>query len=444
MDKLVVEGGNYLRGSLPVGGSKNTALPLMAASLLGGGSCTLTNIPNLKDVTTFAHVLRVAGAKVRFDPDTNELDVDASTVDYPEAPYDLVKKMRASFYMLGALLGRVGKARVSMPGGCSWGPRPVDLHIKGVKEFGASVELDQGYVIAEAPNGRLPGGSFKMEPSSVGATINLLLAAVRAKGGSRIENAAQEPDVVVFGEALKAMGAKIEGLGTETIEIEGVDVLDSVDFRNSADRIELGTYMILAAMAGEPGETVRLNGAGTKFLGNAFRDVFRETGADFTSEGEGADSYVEIAVPGELKPVSITTAPYPGFPTDLQAQWTVLLSQTRGEATVEETIYKDRFRHIPELRRMGLMALQGDGQVDVYGNAELKGATVMSTDLRASVSLVMAGIVAEGRTDVLRVYHLDRGYEELEHKLSDAGIDIRREEYDPQEAEPQRAAELPT
>lgn len=444
MDKLVIEGGNFLKGVLPVGGSKNTALPLMAASILADGKSSFTNIPNLKDVRTFSHVLRVAGAKVQFDPATNQMTVDASSVDYPEAPYDLVKKMRASFYMFGALTARCGQARVSMPGGCSWGPRPVDLHIKGMKAFGADVDLDQGYVIAQAPNGRLPGGSFRLEPSSVGATINLLLAAVRAKGGSRIENAAQEPDVVVFGTALKEMGAQIQGLGTDTIEVQGVDHLNPLDFRNAADRIELGTYMILAAIAGEPGDTVRLEGAGPEHLGEAFIDAFNETGASFTAQGEGAEGYIAVTVPEKLAPVSIKTAPYPGFPTDLQAQWTVLLSQTRGEAVVEETIYHDRFRHIPELRRMGLMALQEKGQVTVYGNAELKGATVMSTDLRASVSLVMAGIVADGRTDVLRVYHLDRGYEELEHKLSNAGINIWREEYDPEEAEPDRAADLPT
>ena len=437
MDKLVLEGGNKLQGSLTVGGSKNTALPLMSAALLAEGTTSLYNVPNLRDVTTFAHVLRVAGASVQFDPDINTMRINASDIDFPEAPYDLVKKMRASFYMLGALLGRCGQARVSMPGGCSWGPRPVDLHIKGMEAFGADIELDQGYVVAHTPNGHRPGGSFRLEPSSVGATINLLLAAVRAKGPSRIENAAQEPDVVVFGRALQQMGAQIDGLGTDTIEVQGVDQLHPIDFRNCADRIELGTYMILAAIAGKPGEAVRLNGSGPEFLGEAFEDAFRQTGAKFSTGGEDGKQYIEVIPPEELQPVSVETSPYPGFPTDLQAQWTVLLSQTSGEAEVVDTIYKDRFKHIPELRRMGLMAIIEHGKVTIYGGTPLKGAEVMSTDLRASVSLVMAGIVAEGRTDVLRVYHLDRGYEELERKLSNAGINIWREQYD-EFSEPER------
>jgi UDP-N-acetylglucosamine 1-carboxyvinyltransferase len=426
MDKLVIEGQHPLRGSLPIGGSKNTALPLMAASILGDGTMTIKNVPHLRDVTTFAHVLRVAGARVQFDPAAHTLTIDAANVDYPEAPYELVRKMRASFYMLGALLGRRGHARVSMPGGCSWGPRPVDLHLKGMKAFGAEIDLEQGYVVARAPGGRLSGGTFEMTPSSVGATINLLLAAVTAEGGCCIENAAREPDVVVFGEALKKMGAKIEGLGTQTIEIEGTNRLYPVEFTNASDRIELGTFMIAAAIAGVPGEPIRLTNAEPDYLGDAFMNAFEQTGAHV----EIGDRYVEVVAPEQLEPVSITTDVYPGFPTDLQAQWSVLLTQADGRGRITDTIYHDRFKHIAELKRMNAYAMVQDNTATVRGGRALRGAQVMSTDLRASVALVLAGLVAEGETQVLRVYHLDRGYDDLEGKLTEAGAQIRRETYE--------------
>lgn len=426
MDKLVIEGKHHLQGTLRVSGSKNTALPLMAASILAEGTSTLENVPNLKDVTTFAHVLRISGASVNFQPEEHWMTIDASRIDFPEAPYDLVKKMRASFYMLGALLGRCGRARVSMPGGCAWGPRPVDLHLRGMEALGAEIRLEKGDVVAHAPGGRLKGGVFHMDPSSVGTTINLLLAAVKAQGSSRIENAAREPDVVVFGEMLKKMGARIEGLGTSTLEIEGVETLHPVDFRNAPDRIELGTFMIAAAIAGKPGDVVHISNAEPAHLGHAFVDAFAQTGVQF-SLGE---DYVDVIPVEELQPVSIETGVYPGFPTDLQAQWTVLLTQARGNARVVDTIYYDRFKHIPELRRMGANAIVIGNEVVVEGNNGLQGAHVMSTDLRASVSLVLAGLVAEGETHVLRVYHLDRGYENLAGKLADAGIPIRREQYE--------------
>jgi len=398
----------------------------MAGALLAEGKSTLDNIPNLRDVTTFSHVLRIAGASVNFNSAEHRMEIDASGVDYPEASYDLVKKMRASFYMLGALIGRCGRARVSLPGGCAWGPRPVDLHLKGMEALGAKIELDQGYVVATAPGGRLDGGVFEMQPSSVGTTINLMLAAVTARGSSRLENAAREPDVVVFGRMLQQMGARIEGLGSDTLEIEGVDTLNPVEFYNAPDRIELGTFMIAAAMAGEPGEPVHISNADPDSLGDAFIDALAKTGTQFTL---GAD-YVDVIAPEELQPVSIVTGVYPGFPTDLQAQWTVLLTQANGNARVVDTIYYDRFKHIPELRRMAANAIVIGNEVVVEGQNRLQGATVMSTDLRASVSLVLAGMVAEGETHVLRVYHLDRGYENLDGKLAAAGIQIRREEYD--------------
>lgn len=428
MDKLVIQGRHPLRGTLPVSGSKNTALPLMAAAMMGGGTTMLRNIPVLRDVFTFSNVLRITGCRVCFRPEEGDeaMTVDASEIHFPEAPYELVKKMRASFYMLGALLGRCGRARVSLPGGCAWGPRPVDLHIDGMKALGAEINLDEGYVVAKAPGGRLAGGTFRLEPSSVGATVNLLLAAVTAKGPSRIENAAREPDVVAFGEALQAMGARIDGLGTPTLEIEGVDALEPVTYINTPDRIELGTFMIAAAIAGQEGEAVRITRADPTLLGEVFIERFRETGVPFTL---GPD-YVDVTAPGEIRPVSIETDVYPGFPTDLQAQWTVLLAQANGQATVTDTIYTDRFKHVPELQRMGIRARVSGSTVTVQGGRPLQGAQVMSTDLRGSVSLVLAGMVAEGETHVLRVYHLDRGYERLEEKLAAAGIAIRREAYD--------------
>ncbi len=426
MDKLVIDGGHTLQGTLPISGSKNTALALMAAGLLGDGPTTLENIPDLRDINTFARVIRVTGTEIDFDPLSHTVHIDPTTLDVPEAPYELVKRMRASFYMLGALLGRMGEARVSLPGGCAWGPRPVDLHIKGVEALGASVSLDQGYVVAKAPGGRLPGGVYRLEPSSVGATINLVLAATTARGGSRIENAATEPDVVVFCEALRAMGARIDGVGTRTLEIEGVDTLRPVSFRNCSDRIELGTFMIAAALAGAPGDTVRLTHANPEHLGAAFTDAFLRTGAGYRPLPDA----VEVIVPEEILPVSIETGVYPGFPTDLQAQWTVLMTQASGNSKIIDNVYFDRFKHIPELRRMGVNAIIIGNEVVIEGKSPIQGAQVMSTDLRASVSLVLAGLVAQGETHVLRVYHLDRGYERLEEKLSNAGIAIRRERYD--------------
>lgn len=447
MDKLVIQGGRRLRGSIHVGGSKNTALPLMAAAVLAGGTTTLHNMPVLRDIRTFAEVLRVAGCEVHYHPDEDpstpdSMTIDASAVSNLEAPYELVKTMRASFYMLGAFLGRAGRARVSLPGGCAWGPRPVDLHLEGMKALGAEVGLEQGYVVAEARGGRLRGARFRFEPVSVGATINVMLAAVMAEGTTVLENCAAEPDVVVFGEALRRMGARIEGLGGRTLTIEGVERLEPIDFWNSPDRIELGTYMVAAVMAGEPGSTFEITGALSEHLGSAFPEAFRATGADFSVAPDpasgGQHEIVTVHVPERIAPVSIETAPYPGFATDLQAQWTVLMTQAEGTAEIADTIYTDRFKHIPELNRMGARCSVVGGKVVVEGHGRngLSGTTVMSTDLRASVSLVLAGLVARGETHVLRVYHLDRGYEDLEGKLARAGIAIRREQYDEFAEEP--------
>lgn len=426
MDKLVVTGQHYLKGSLPVSGSKNTALTLLTGAILADEPVSISNVPNVRDVRTLSEIISYTGANVSFDQDASIVHVDPTTLSIPEAPYELVKKMRASFYMLGALLGKCGEARVSLPGGCAWGPRPVNLHIEGIKALGASIELEQGYVMAKAPGGRLPGGVYKLEPSSVGATVNLMLAAVLARGSSKIENAAREPDVITFGESLLSMGAKIEGLGTTTIEIEGVDRLNGGNIRNCSDRIELGTFMIAAAIAGEPGDTIEITNAEHQHLGQSFKDAFAGTNTK-TAYGDNA---VTVTVPNEISPVDIVTGVYPGFPTDLQAQWTIMMAQAKGPSKVTEAIYLDRFKHIPELQRMGLVARVENNVAHIEGGHQLKSAQVMSSDLRASVSLVLAGMVAEGETDVLRVYHLDRGYENLEQKLRAAGIKIRRERYD--------------
>ena len=426
MDKLVIRGGRPLYGSLEVSGSKNTALALMAGTLLADGVTIIENVPALRDVHTFAKVIGVTGAHTTFDEGAHRIVVDGSKVDKPVAPYELVKRMRASFYMLGALVARCGQAKVSLPGGCAWGPRPVDLHLEGLKAFGAEIDLEQGYVIARAPGGRLRGGSFMLTPSSVGATVNLLLAAATATGSSRIENAAIEPDVVEFTRMLQAMGARIHGTGTRTLEVEGVPTLTPVTWHNCPDRIEAGTFMIAAAMAGRPGVPITVKGVDPSHLGEVFIDAFERTGCSLTLDGRSA----HVVPPEKLQAVSIETGIFPGFPTDLQAQWTVLLACSEGNGKIHDAVYTDRFKHIPELLRMNVNAIVVGGEVVLEGGRRIQGAHVMSTDLRASVSLVLAGLVAEGETHVLRIYHLDRGYEDLEGKLQRAGADIRRERYD--------------
>ncbi|HET6569374.1 MAG TPA: UDP-N-acetylglucosamine 1-carboxyvinyltransferase, partial [Rhodothermales bacterium] len=347
-ERLIVEGGSRLRGSIAAGGSKNTVLPLMTGALLAPGRSTIYNVSVLHDVWTLADALESLGCTYTYNPDRDPntpetLVVDATHVNGHEPPVALVNAMRASFYLLGALLGRCGKARVGLPGGDAWGARPVNLHLQGMKAFGAEIEIEEGAVTAVAPGGRLRGGNINLEPSSVGATVNLLLAAVRARGSSRITNAAREPDVVVFGEMLRAMGARINGLGSDVLEIEGVDELHPVVFRNASDRIEVGTYMIAAVLAGEPGRGVRITNAEPDHLGNAFLDAFRCTGAGFNA---GA-SWIEVVPPERIRPVPITTAPYPGFPTDLQAQWTVMMTRASGPAIVTDPIYPERFQHVP-------------------------------------------------------------------------------------------------
>ncbi|MEX0723647.1 MAG: UDP-N-acetylglucosamine 1-carboxyvinyltransferase [Gracilimonas sp.] len=418
MDKFIIKGGTPLKGTIPISGSKNAALPLMAASLLGNSPSTLRNIPRLKDIYTFNNVIRVVGAKVDFKEEENTLVMDPTNINHLEAPYDLVRKMRASFYMLGALVGKHGYAKVSLPGGCAWGPRPVDLHLKGMEAMGIDISLEKGYVIAKAEK-KVEGGSFKLEPSSVGATVNLLLASVLKTKKFTIQNAAKEPDVVQLCNFLVEMGADITGIGTDTLTVKAVDELEGIEVSNDPDRIELGTFMIAGAM--HPENELTLTGCNPDHLGS-FPEKLRKTGASVEIDG----TTIQVKAPEKLKPVSIKTEVYPGFPTDLQAQWATMMTQAEGESKVTDTVYFDRFSYVPELTRLGADMEVEKNTVHISGKTQLTGASVMSTDLRASVSLVLAAMVAENTSEVLRIYHLDRGYESLEDKLSAVGADIKR------------------
>ena len=418
MDKFIVKGPTPLNGDIAISGSKNAALPLLAAALLADEPVILENVPRLQDIYTFNNVLRVVGAQVQFQDADNRVIIDPSNVNYLEAPYDLVRKMRASFYMLGALVGKHGYAKVSMPGGCAWGPRPVDLHLKGLEAMGISISLDKGYVIAKAGTS-VPGGRYRLEPSSVGATINLLLAAVLRAESFTIENAAKEPDVVQLCTVLNSMGANISGVGSDILNIKQVRTLPGGTFRNDPDRIEVGTFMIAAAML--PGSSLRLIGCNAEHLGD-FPNLLRQTGTKVDVEGE----VISVQAPDILKPVSITTDIYPGFPTDLQAQWATMLTQAHGDSTVTDTVYFDRFSYVPELSRLGAQMKLTKNTVHIQGPKVLEGASVMSTDLRASVSLVLAGMAANNTSEILRIYHLDRGYESLEDKLNAVGAKLSR------------------
>ena len=345
MDKFVIEGGAPLKGTIAISGSKNAALPLMAASLLADTPSIIHNIPRLQDIYTFNNVLRVVGAKVDFHDQENKLVIDPSNAAHLEAPYDLVRKMRASFYMLGALVGKHGYAKVSLPGGCAWGPRPVDLHLKGMKAMGIDIDLDKGYVIAKAEKNLKPA-SFTLEPSSVGATVNLILASALRSQKFTINNAAKEPDVVQLCNFLVKMGARIEGIGTDSLTIYGVESLQGVEVSNDPDRIELGTFMIMGTM--HPESELTLTGCNPEQLGT-FTKMLEKTGTKITIDG----TTIHVKAPKELKPVSIEAEIYPGFPTDMQAQWATMLTQANGDSTVTDNVYYDRFSYVPELTRLG-------------------------------------------------------------------------------------------
>lgn len=414
MDKFVVRGGQPLRGEIAISGAKNATLELMPSALLAPGTYRLKNTPNIRDVWSMSRLLVSMGAHAELNG--GELFLDTSNLTSQEAPYEQVKKMRASIHVLGPLVARYGRARVSLPGGCAWGPRPVDLHLKGLEKLGAEIEIDGGYIIATAE--RLRGATITLDVSSVGATYNLMAAATLADGETRIVNAAMEPEVTAAGRFLQKMGADIDGLGTSCITIRGVDELRPADEVTIPDRIEAGTILSTVAMTG--GE-VRLTDVNPYHIGTVL-DKLEEAGCELDV---GTDE-VRLRAPEELRSVSVTTAIYPGFPTDMQAQWTAMMACADGTATITDRIYHDRFSHVPELVRLGCQVEVHENSATVRGGADLSGATVMSTDLRGSVAMVMAGLVADGETEVLRIYHLDRGYERLEEKLRRLGADIER------------------
>jgi UDP-N-acetylglucosamine 1-carboxyvinyltransferase len=416
MDCLVLQGGRPLSGSVEVAGAKNAALPLMAATLLAPGEHVLTRVPRLADTQTMVKVLEALGAKTRWDDGT--LRIDTSTCSSVEAPYELVKTMRASVYVLGPLLARFGRARVSLPGGCAWGPRPVDLHIKGMEALGATIEIDEGYIVADAGQGGLRGTRFAFPISSVGATGNLLMAAVLARGITVIENAAIEPEITQLAEVLVQMGANIEGVGTMRLEIEGVEALTPAKIDVIPDRIEAATYLVAGAITGGKVTITRCQPGHLA----ASLEALENAGAKVTIEGQS----ITLEANGRPKASSITTRIYPGFPTDMQAQMMALATIADGTSTITDTIYHDRFTHAPELARLGADIRIEDNVATIKGRARLKGAPVMATDLRASAALVLAGLAAKGESIVTRIYHLDRGYENLAAKLQTLGARIER------------------
>jgi len=426
MDRIRIRGGSELNGTIPISGAKNAALPLMIASLLTDDTLTLENVPHLADVEQLIRILgnhgvdySVNGRRENQDKGySRTVHFTARSIVDTTAPYELVSKMRASFWVIGPLLARMGEAKVSLPGGCAIGTRPVDLFIEGLRSLGAAIDIEGGYVIARAKDG-LVGTRFRFPKVSVGATHVLLMAASLAKGQTVLENAAREPEIVNLADCLNAMGAKISGAGTPTITIEGVTSLSGARHRIIPDRIETGTYALAVAMAGGD---VMLEGARADLLETAL-DVIQQTGAEITRANTG----IRIRRNGNgISPVDITTEPFPGFPTDLQAQFMAVMTKAKGNSRITETIFENRFMHVQELARLGARISLSGQEAVVEGVDRLKGAPVMATDLRASVSLLIAGLAAEGETTVNRVYHLDRGFERLEEKLSSCGADIER------------------
>ena len=413
MDKFVVNGGNQISGTVDISGAKNAVLPLMTAALLVDGKTTINSVPDLRDTRTMIRLLEIIGANVAFK--NNSLSIDASDVNNLEAPYDLVKTMRASFYVLGPLLARFGEVRVSLPGGCAWGPRPVDFHLKGLEQLGAKISLESGYILAKAEY--LKGNKISFDFPSVGATGNILMASVLARGETQIENAAKEPEIVQLCEMLNQMGANIIGIGTDKITVNGVDKLHPVDIDVIPDRIEAGTYLIAGATMGD----ITLNNCNPKHLNDVINKL-KLSGANITS----TENSVSIEKIDTIKAVDLTTEVYPGFPTDLQAQWMAFMSIAKGKSIIIDTVYHDRFTHIPELNRLGADIQLIDNKAIVNGVNKLKGAQVMSTDIRASAALILGAIIAEGKTEISRVYHIDRGYDSIEKKFRNLGVDISR------------------
>ena len=416
MDKLVIEGGVPLRGSVPVSGAKNAALPILTAALLTGEPLLVSNVPHLRDVSTMLNLLMQMGVSTSLD-EKGGVELRAATITAPVAPYELVKTMRASVLVLGPLVARLGEARVSLPGGCAIGLRPVDQHLKGLQAMGASIRMEQGYMIARAD--RLKGARICMDLVTVTGTENLMMAAALAEGVTVIENAAREPEVLDLAACLIAMGAKISGAGSDVITVEGVERLGGARYSVMPDRIETGTFLVAAAATGGD---VRVTGARPDTL-DAVLGKLREAGATI----EAGEDWIHLKSNGPPRPVNVRTAPYPGFPTDMQAQFMALNAVAGGASRVVETIFENRFMHVQELKRLGA-DIEVDGNAAVIkGVAALEGATVMATDLRASASLVVAGLAARGSTVVERIYHLDRGYERIEEKLLRLGARITRQ-----------------
>ena len=413
MDKIIINGGNPLEGSVEISGAKNAVLPIMAATLMGNGISIITRVPDLRDTRTMIRLMEIIGAKVSFKEGT--LTVDGSSVNNPEAPYDLVKTMRASFYVLGPLIARFGEVKVSLPGGCAWGPRPVDYHLKGLEELGAKVTLDSGYILAESK--KLQGKTIRFEYPSVGATGNIAMAAVTANGTTIIENAAREPEIEQLCIFLNKMGADISGVGTDKLIIKGVSQLEPADIEVIPDRVEAGTFLMAGAALGE----VTIN----KIVPTHLRTVLiklEETGAKVRTN----QNSITITRSDKIIPVDMTTAVFPGFPTDLQAQWVALMMLAEGSSVITDTVYHDRFSHVPELNRLGANIHVENNVAIIRGVKKLVGAPVMSTDIRASASLINGGLMAHGRTEVSRIYHIDRGYERIEEKFRSLGADIMR------------------
>ena len=421
MDNLRIRGGAPLQGTVRISGAKNAALPILCASLLADGESTFRNVPNLTDIHTTASLLRHLGLDVEVAAPV--VKVFGRPVLDPDAPYDLVRKMRASVLVLGPLVARYGRARVSLPGGCAIGARPIDQHLKGLEAMGGQIRLDHGYVDVTVPSGRLRGADIWLDMPTVTGTENLMCAAVLARGRTTLMNAAREPEVEELARVLNKMGGSVEGAGTNTIVIQGVDVLQPFDHAIIADRIEAGTFMVAAAATG--GELF-LDGITLDHL-TAVAAKLREAGVTIEREGDG----VRVAGTPPYSPVDITTAPHPDFPTDMQAQLMMLMCLAAGRSTITETIFENRFMHVSELNRMGARIDVSGRAAVVEGPVRFQGASVMATDLRASASLVIAGLVAEGVTEVLRVYHIDRGYERIEEKLAAVGARIERVPFSP-------------
>ena len=416
MDRMRIVGGKPLNGTIQVSGSKNAALPILISSLLTGGQCRFRRVPKLNDIATTLKLLGKLGVQSERTPGTAEVRLRAAEIASCEAPYDLVRTMRASVLVLGPLVARMGRAKVSLPGGCAIGARPIGYHLSGLEKLGAKIELEQGYVVASASG--LKGAKVAFEFPSVGATENVLMAAVLARGESVLENCAREPEIVDLARALRSMGAIIEGEGSETIHVQGKETLSGCDYEIMGDRIEAGTYLSAAFATGG---SIEVKGLSSEFL-EAVLAKFEDAGAKIT---RGAD-FISLASSGRPKAVDVTTQPYPGFPTDMQAQFMAVMAVADGASAITENIFENRFMHVAELLRLGADISVKGKTAFVKGKSKLVGAPLMATDLRASASLIVAGLCAEGETIVNRIYHLDRGYEQMEVKLRSLGANVER------------------